>query len=242
MEYSSAVASLLTEQQSAPSAVHAFLASRATAEKLGASLDRSEREVDAALTQSSALAAAGVERLREELLVLRQAVAAKDRALAASRDTLRTVRATLQQALDAAGAESAALAESLAASEAQVTRLSAAESEARVEASLLRAEREVARGEANTAREEAQELRRQLEALQVRRAESPLAQQLQDSPPLYRLLIAAETEAALARQAVKQKAAECTALRSATRAAPPPSHLTPLSQTRNGVSFMVHNS
>ena len=233
MEYSSAVGSLLTGSASS------FLSTKATADKLASSLERSEREVDAALTQSSALAVAGVERLREELLVLREAMAAKDRALAASRDTLRTVRTTLDQQLHASEAESAGLAARLTASEARNARLGAAESEARVDASLLRAERDVARGEAAAAREEVEQLRRQLEALHARRAESPLAKHLEESPPLYRLLVAAETEAALARQAVLEKGAALSVLRSATRPTPPPSHLTPYQTRTGGVSFIV---
>jgi hypothetical protein len=56
--------------------------------RLGAALDVAEAEVEAACASSTAAAAQAAERLREDTRLLNEALSAKDRALASTRETL----------------------------------------------------------------------------------------------------------------------------------------------------------
>ena len=65
-------------------------ATQDAASRLDAALEVAEAEVEAALSSSGAAAALSVDALREESRLLSVALAAKDRALAAVRDTLQS--------------------------------------------------------------------------------------------------------------------------------------------------------
>ena len=89
-------------------------------------MDAAESNLDAAVSSSAKLAAAAIERLHSESLQLQSALRAKDRALDSLRDTLDTVRLTLQSrvahaesAAHASSGEAASLAAELAASQAR---------------------------------------------------------------------------------------------------------------------------